>query len=173
MKVISFERKWQQRNTFPPQQILRLVSSYSTWQVLQVWKVLQVFLHPKLQHSVNENERAATSIYPYPYKCDRSQCTQAWYFLCDEQTCIYHVVAIVTCTFSLTRLTASPLYLPFPFTPPSFLCQCFNSPRTGFSNSFAVRILSLCYSPRCSSRGSNQVWHKQLLPLGMCNQLYI
>lgn len=135
MKVICK----QQPMSFHLKKILRRVASYGTWQVPQLPKVLHVFLHFKLQHPVKDNSHPVSSFYSCPYKYVHSQCTQAWFLLCHKQMCIYHVVVIVTCTFSLTRLTASPLYLPFSFTAPSFLCHCFNFPRTGFSNSFTVR----------------------------------
>lgn len=125
--------------SFHLKKILRLVSSYGTWQVLQLQKCYKVFLHLRLKHSVTDNEHPGTHFNFYPYKYNHSQCTQAWHFRCHKQMWICHAGDIVTCTFALTRLRASPLYLPCSFAPPSFLCHCFSSPQAGFSNSSAVR----------------------------------
>lgn len=88
---------------------------------------------------------------------------------CHKQMWICHV-GDVTCSFGLTRLRTSPLYLPCSFTPPSFLCHCFSSSRQ------VLVILwlsdqSQCYRPHCLSCRSSWAGHKQLLPLGMSTQL--
>lgn len=89
---------------------------------------------------------------------------------CHKQIWICHFGDVVTCTFALIRLRASPLYLPCSFTPPSFLCHCFSSPRQVLVIIW-LSDQSQCYRPHCLSCRPNQAGHKQLLPLGMCTQL--
>lgn len=147
---------------------LRLVSLYGRWQVLQLQKCYKVFLHLELQHSVKDNpgthfiSTLTNTTTPSVHKPGT----------CHKQMWICHAGDIVTCTFALTRLRASPLYLPCSFTPPSFLCHCFSSPRQ-VSVILWLSDQAQCCSPRCLSCRSNQAGHKQLLPLGMCTQLCV